>query len=206
MNLQKLNLGFSSRNILQLKVLGLIAATFGQLPVTESVVLPLLTGKLAMQAKFVSDEVDAHRLLVDVESGRSTANYINNQKIFTQGEPADKFFFVQKGLVALTVTFENGLQKTIGVVKQGHFFGESCFHDNPVRLASATAMGECRVTSVTRAAMFSAVNIRPNFSKLFVDYLADHNRWVKKHLLDNLAQQNEPAQRGKASVGDQLLV
>jgi hypothetical protein len=92
MNLQKLNLGFSSRNILQLKVLALIAATFGQLPVTESVVLPLFTGKLAMQAKSVSDEVDAHRLLVDVESGRSTANYINNQKIFTQGEPADEFF------------------------------------------------------------------------------------------------------------------
>jgi CRP-like cAMP-binding protein len=152
-----------------------------------------------VQAKFVSDEVDAHRLLVGVEAGRSTADYINNQQIFTQGEPADIVFFVQQGQVELTVTFENGSQKTIGMVAQDHFFGESCFHDNPVRLASATAIGECRITSVTRAAMLSAITIRPNFSNL-----ADQNGWVKKHLLDNLAERHERASRGEAAVGDHL--
>jgi CRP/FNR family cyclic AMP-dependent transcriptional regulator len=100
-----------------------------------------------MPATFAPDQIDAHRLLVQVSSGRSTGTYHNNQIIFRQGEEAAFVYFVQEGRVELTTT-TNGSQALLGVVLNGHFFGEACLHDVPTRLATATAIGRCRITSV----------------------------------------------------------
>jgi CRP-like cAMP-binding protein len=66
-----------------------------------------------MLTTFWPDQVDAHRLLVQVSTGRNTASYKNNQQIFTQGEDANFVFFVQGGRVKLT-RFEHGLETLQG--------------------------------------------------------------------------------------------
>jgi hypothetical protein len=50
-----------------------------------------------MEPAFMPDQIDAHRLLVQVASGRTTASFQNNQTIFKQHEDADYVFFVQDG-------------------------------------------------------------------------------------------------------------
>jgi CRP-like cAMP-binding protein len=139
-----------------------------------------------MEPQFWADRIDAHRLLVQVSTGRSTANYKNNQKIYNQGEDANFVFFVQHGSVRLTTKFEHGLETSLGTAQKGQFFGEACLHDVPVRIASATAIGDCRITSVTKEAMLSTIYRQPRFARMFIDYLSDHNSWVQKHLLDHL--------------------
>jgi CRP/FNR family transcriptional regulator, cyclic AMP receptor protein len=146
-----------------------------------------------MEPPFWADRIDAHRLLVQVSTGRSTANYKNNQKIFSQGEDADFVFFVQDGSVMLTTTPKPGLEISLGTAQKGQFFGEACLHDVPVRMASATAIGDCRITSVTKEAMLSTIYSQPKFAKVFVEYLSDHNSWVQKHLLDHLLKPVEAA-------------
>ena len=111
-----------------------------------------------MLPTFLHDQIDAHRLLVQVGTGRTTTNYKNNQKIYNRGEDADFVFFVQDGRVELTGTAEHGLETFLGIAQQGQFFGEACLYDMPVRLATATAMGDCRITSVTKAAMLSTIH------------------------------------------------
>jgi CRP/FNR family cyclic AMP-dependent transcriptional regulator len=136
------------------------------------------------------DRIDAHRLLVQVASGRTTASFQNNQTIFKQHEDADFVFFVQDGCVQLT-SAHHGSDILLGTARQGQFFGEACLHDVPVRMATATAIGECRITSVTKDAMLSKIRSQPRVAKKFIDYLSDHNSWVQKELLCHLL---EPAE------------
>jgi CRP-like cAMP-binding protein len=138
---------------------------------------------------FWPDEIDAHRLLVQVSTGRDTANYTNNQKIYNQGEAADLVFFVQEGKVKLTsIASDCGLETSLGIAQKGQFFGEACLHDVPVRLASATAIGNCRITSVTKKAMLSTIYSEPRLARMFVNYLSDRNSWVQRRLLDHLLE------------------
>ena len=143
-----------------------------------------------MQPAFLPDQIDAHRLLAGVATGRSTANYKNDQKIFSQGEDAAFVFFVQDGCVRLT-TLEHGAENLLGTAQQGKFFGEACLHDVPVRLATATAIGDCRITSVTKEDMLRTIRSQPRFARMFIDFLADQNSWTQKHLLEHLLKQAE---------------
>jgi CRP/FNR family cyclic AMP-dependent transcriptional regulator len=145
-----------------------------------------------MQTPFQPDQTIAHRLLVQVGSGRATHSYDNGQKIYIQDEDACFVYFVQEGSVKLTVA-SGGAESTLGIVKRGQFFGEACLHDIPVRAASATAIGDCRITSVTKAAILSAVHDEPKFAKLFIDYLLNHNSWVQKPMFDHLLNLEEVA-------------
>ncbi len=136
-----------------------------------------------MIATFLLDQVDAHRLLVRVGSGRATASYKNSQTIFSQGEDANFVFFIQHGRVKLTATSEHGSETLLGIAEQGQFFGEACLHDVPVRIATAAAIGDCRITSVTKEVMTATIKSDPRFAKKFIDYLSDHNSWVQKTCL-----------------------
>lgn len=146
-----------------------------------------------MEPHFLDDQVDAHRLLVKVSTGRSTGDYKDNQKIYRQGEQADFVFFVQDGSVMLTTTSERGLTTSLGIAQKGQFFGEACLHDVPVRVASATAIGDCRITSITKDAMLSTIYGQPRFARMFINYLSNHNAWVQKHLLEHLLEPEDAA-------------
>jgi CRP/FNR family transcriptional regulator, cyclic AMP receptor protein len=140
-----------------------------------------------MEPSFLPDQIDAHRLLAQIAIGRSTTSYKDKQKIFTQGEDAEFVFFLQNGRVQLTAS-ECGSESLRAVVQPGQFFGEACLHDVPVRIGTGTAIGDCRVTSVTKEAMLAAIRSHPKLARMFIAYLADHNSWVQKHLLDHLLE------------------
>jgi CRP/FNR family transcriptional regulator, cyclic AMP receptor protein len=146
-----------------------------------------------MEPAFSPDQIDAHRLLLQVSAGRATASYKDNHLIFTQGDDANFVFFVQDGSVKLARFLTDGSEKIIGIAQRGHFFGEACLHDVPLRLASATAIGDCRITSVTKEVMLSTIQSQPKLAKMFVDYLSDHNSWVKKELLGHLLKSTKAA-------------
>lgn len=139
-----------------------------------------------MEVTFWPDQIDAHRLLVQISAGRSTASYKNNQVIYSQGDDANYVFFVQDGRVRLTTTSKHGLDTLLGIALKGQFFGEACLHHVPVRTASATAIGDCRITSVTKEAILAAISCQPRVARLFVNYLFDQNSWVQKDKLDHL--------------------
>jgi CRP-like cAMP-binding protein len=145
-----------------------------------------------MQPVFLPDHIDAHRLLVLIEHGRATATYKDKQKVFRQGEDARFVFFVQDGRVELT-SLKDNLEIALGTAHQGQFFGEACLHDVPIRIATATAIGDCRITSVTKEAMLSTILREPKFARMFIDYLSDHNSWTQKHLLEHLIEAAEVA-------------
>ena len=134
---------------------------------------------------------DPHALLAQMEFDGVTEDYRNNQNIFVQGNVADSVFFIQKGRVKITVTSEHGKDAALGIMDEGQFFGEACLQDQPLRTAAAIALGDCRITSITKAAMLSAIRDQPEFSKLFMDHLLSRNRRIQEDVVNQLFNSSE---------------
>ena len=74
---------------------------------------------------------------------------------FSQGGEADAVFYIQKGKIKLTVVSERGKEAVVGVLEPDHFFGEGCLNGHPLRVATATAIDQCLITRITKAAMIA---------------------------------------------------
>jgi CRP-like cAMP-binding protein len=134
---------------------------------------------------------DPHTLIAQVQIGRVTGDYRNNQEIFVQGESADSVFFIQKGRVKITVTSEHGKEAVIGIMQEGQFFGEGCLQDQQLRPATAIALGNCRITSIAKAAMLAAIRDEPKFSRIFLDHLLTRNSRIQEDVVDQLFNSSE---------------
>jgi CRP/FNR family transcriptional regulator, cyclic AMP receptor protein len=143
------------------------------------------------QATFWPRQTDPHQLLARVGAGRAIEDYRSDQEIFVQGQFADSVFFIQNGRVKVTVTSEHGKEAVVGIMEEGQFFGEGCLNGQPVRTATVTALGKCRITSITRAAMLSAIRDQPKFSKLFMDHLLSRNSRIQEDVIDQLFNSSE---------------
>jgi CRP/FNR family cyclic AMP-dependent transcriptional regulator len=134
---------------------------------------------------------DPHKLLAQYGAGRTTANYPKNQKIYVQGQVADTVFYIQTGRVKVTVTSEQGKEAVVAMLHEGQFFGEGCLNDQRLRTASTSAMTDCRITSITKSVMLTAIHDQPKFSNLFMDHLLTRNSRIQADLIDQLFNSSE---------------
>ena len=56
--------------------------------------------------------------------GKTIVKVRNKHRVFSQGEPADAVFYIQKGRVKLTVISKQGKEATIAILNAGDFLGE----------------------------------------------------------------------------------
>jgi CRP/FNR family transcriptional regulator, cyclic AMP receptor protein len=132
-----------------------------------------------------------HRIVAQVGTGLTTSNYKKNQNIFVQGEAADSVCFIQEGRIKATVTSEHGKEAVVGIFAKGQFFGEGCLAGHPLRAATMSALGDCRITLITKAAMIAALHDQPRFSQLFMDHLLSRNSRIQEDVIDQLFNSSE---------------
>jgi CRP/FNR family transcriptional regulator, cyclic AMP receptor protein len=89
--------------------------------------------------------------LAKVGKGRTAADYKKNQRVFSQGDPADAIFYIQKGKVKLTVVSKQGKEAVVAILGADDFFGEGCLAGQPLRMASAAAMSECSIMRLEKS-------------------------------------------------------
>src|SRR5690242_15402185 len=99
----------------------------------------------------VKPAFDPKAFLAKVGKGRTVADYTKNQRIFSQGDPADSLFFIQKGKIKLTVVSKQGKEAVVALLGVNHFVGEGCLAGQPLRMASATAMGDCSIMRLQKS-------------------------------------------------------
>jgi CRP-like cAMP-binding protein len=113
--------------------------------------------------------------------------YPKSKVIFAQGEPSDAVFYIQAGQVKLMVLSTKGKEATIALLGEGDFMGEGCIASNqPIRVASATAITDCCVLRIEREAMLNALHREHAFSDLFVVYLVGRFNQTQADLVDQL--------------------
>ena len=141
--------------------------------------------------KPANHEFDAKVFIAKVGAGKTILEFRKNQHVFKQGEVADTVFYIQKGRVKLTVLSEQGKEAIVAILEPGQFFGEGCMNGHSLRIATATAMEECLVTAITKAAMLAAIHSEPKFSEMFMAYLLTRNSRIEEDLIDQLFNSSE---------------
>jgi CRP/FNR family cyclic AMP-dependent transcriptional regulator len=134
---------------------------------------------------------DPKAFLVKVGTGKTILEFKRGQHVFEQGDAADAVFYIQKGRVKITVLSEQGKEGIVGILESGQFFGEGCLNGHRLRIATATTMDECVITSITREAMIATLHTEPKFSELFMAYLLTRNSRVEEDLIDQLFNSSE---------------
>ena len=134
---------------------------------------------------------NARAFLGQSDVGKKIDRYHRNQEIFVQGEDAETVFYIQKGKVKVTVLSEHGKAAVVGILTHGQFFGEGCLNGAKLRTATTHAMEESLLTSLTKAAMISALEAEPKFSAFFVAHLLSRNSRIEEDLVDQLFNSSE---------------
>jgi CRP/FNR family cyclic AMP-dependent transcriptional regulator len=136
-------------------------------------------------------DFDPHVFLATIGEGRKVLTFPRKQAIFAQGDAADAVFYIQEGKVRLTVVSKAGKEATIGILKDGDFFGEGSLAGQPLRMGSATAMTDCAILRIDKKAMMEALHREHEFSDLFVAYLLARNIRYEEDLVDQLFNSSE---------------
>ena len=134
---------------------------------------------------------DPKEFLAKVGEGKTIVEFGKDQVVFAQGDLADTVFYIQKGRVKVVVISEQGKEAVVGILGPGQFFGEGCMNGHSLRIATTTAIEECLVTVITKAAMLAALHSQPKFSELFMAYLLTRNSRIEEDLIDQLFNSSE---------------
>ena len=123
--------------------------------------------------------------------GRSIAKYRKNQIVFSQGDPADAVFYVQKGKLKVTVVSDRGKEAVAAILDADEFFGEACMAGQARRLVSVSAMTDAVVVRIEKPEMVRLVQEQPDFSQMFMNHILNRTIRVEADLIDQLFNSSE---------------
>ena len=108
--------------------------------------------------------------LSTVDGGRTVSNYRKNDKVFSQGDPADSVFYVQEGKVKVCVISEQGKEAVVALHGK-----ETSLARVPERPSVAPGDGGrgdgLRYHAAEKAAIVRVLHDEPKFSEMFMSYL-----------------------------------
>jgi CRP/FNR family cyclic AMP-dependent transcriptional regulator len=135
---------------------------------------------------------DAAAFLASAGLGRRIVQLESKQTFFTQGDPADAVFYLQKGRARVTVVSKIGKEATITLLTAGDFIGEeSLVAPAGLRLATATALTACTALKIARDEMIRVMHEEHNFSDLFLKFLLARSMRIQADLVDQLFNSSE---------------
>jgi CRP/FNR family cyclic AMP-dependent transcriptional regulator len=144
-----------------------------------------------MTKKSNQGSFDPAVFLATAKPGRSIFNYAESHVIFSQGDPANAVFYIQKGNVKIAVTSEQGKEAILGILGKGEFFGEGCLIAEPVRLTTATTLVDSTVMHISKAEMVRVLHSQPTFGELFMAHLLTRERRMEEELANQLFNSSE---------------
>ena len=144
-----------------------------------------------MNVKTPRPSFDPKSFLAKVGEGRSIGEYREDQIVFSQGDPADAVFYIQKGKVKVTVVSEQGKEAVVAILATNEFFGEGCLAGQAKRIATVATMTESVIVRLEKAAIVRVIHQEPAFSEMFIAHLLGRNIRVEADLVDQLFNSSE---------------
>jgi CRP/FNR family cyclic AMP-dependent transcriptional regulator len=119
-------------------------------------------------------------------------SYRKGQIIFSQGEPANSVFYIQRGGAKLTVLSGRGKEAVLAILEAGNFFGEGCLAGQRVRMASVVAtIDASSMFRIENKEMMRALRERQKFNDFFLRHLLSRNIRIEEDLVDQLFNSSE---------------
>jgi CRP/FNR family cyclic AMP-dependent transcriptional regulator len=135
---------------------------------------------------------DPAAFLANAGLGRRIVELKPRDAFFSQGDPADSVFYLQKGRAKVTVVSKVGKEATITLLSAKDFVGEEALAAVPgLRLASATAITACTALNIGRDEMVRVMHEEHEFSDLFMKFLLARSMRIQADLVDQLFNSSE---------------
>ena len=129
--------------------------------------------------------------LAQVGNGHTVTKYRKDQIVFSQGDPADAVYYVQKGKLKVTVVSDRGKEAVAALVSPGEFFGEACMAGQLKRLVTVSAMTDAVVVRIGKLEMSGLIREQPGFSQIFTTHILNRTIRVEADLIDQLFNSSE---------------
>ena len=135
---------------------------------------------------------DTTTFLANAGLGRRIIQLAPKEAFFSQGDPADSVFYLQKGRAKVTVVSPAGKEATITLLSTGDFVGEeSLAAIAGLRLATATAITACTTLRISREEMIRVMHTEHSFSDLFLKVILERSMRIQADLVDQLFNSSE---------------
>ena len=134
---------------------------------------------------------DVQVFLNTVAAGRTVSIYRKNKKVFSQGDPGDAVFYIQKGKVKVTVVSQQGKEAVVAMLGRTEFFGEGCLAGQAKRISAVEAMTDAVISRLDKAAILRVIHDEPAFSELFIAHLLSRAVRIEDELVDQLFNSSE---------------
>jgi len=142
--------------------------------------------------EFDKPPFDAAAFLMSAGLGRRIVQLEPKESFFSQGDPADSVFYLQKGRAKITVVSKAGKEATIAILSAGDFVGEGALAAVPgLRLSSATAITACMALKIGRDEMIRVMHDEPAFAEIFLKFLLMRSMRTQADLVDQLFNSSE---------------
>jgi CRP-like cAMP-binding protein len=142
--------------------------------------------------EFDKSPFDAAAFLMSAGLGRTIVQLKPKVPFFSQGDPADSVFYLQKGRAKITVVSQTGKEATVALLSAGDFIGEGALASVPGhRLATTTAITLCTALKIRREEMIRVIHEEHDFSDLFMKFLLERSMRIQADLVDQLFNSSE---------------
>jgi CRP/FNR family cyclic AMP-dependent transcriptional regulator len=133
-----------------------------------------------------------HEYLAAGGPRKTVLNVPKGKVIYSQGDPGDSIFYIQKGRVKLSVTSPHGKEATLALHNKGDFIGEECMGtSHPQRLATAIAILPCTVLRIDSKEMTQALDADKSLVRVFQSFLLNRCVLMQADLIDHLFNSSE---------------
>jgi CRP-like cAMP-binding protein len=135
---------------------------------------------------------DVQAFLASAGLGRRIVQLAPKETFFSQGDPADSIFYLQKGRAKVTIVSQAGKEATITLLSAGDFVGEEALAAlSGLRLTTAIAVAACTALKITREEMIRVMHEEHDFSDLFLKFLLVRSMRIQADLVDQLFNSSE---------------
>jgi CRP/FNR family cyclic AMP-dependent transcriptional regulator len=134
---------------------------------------------------------DPKAFLAKVGEGRRIGEYRKDEIVFSQGDPADAVFYIERGKVKVSVVSEQGKEAVVAMLETNDFFGEGCLAGQAQRIATVATMTDSVIVRLEKAAIVRVIHQEPAFSGMFIAHLLARAIRVEADLVDQLFNSSE---------------
>jgi CRP-like cAMP-binding protein len=122
---------------------------------------------------------------MDFTSDEFIRVYPKDSMIFSEAEPGEELFIIQKGSVKIAKIVDNN-EVLLAVLKPGDIFGEMALLESKPRAACAVAYEECQLMAVNRTNFERMVSTQPQIVARLTTLLAERIWFIYKQLANTL--------------------
>jgi CRP/FNR family transcriptional regulator, cyclic AMP receptor protein len=136
-------------------------------------------------------EFDSRRFLTGRGAGQSRLQPAPGEIIWTQGEPGEELFFIEKGWVKVSTVSRNGKEALLALPGEGEFIGTRCLIEGYKRIGTATALGDSSLIRITRPALIRLLRQEPDFAQMLLTCVVAQSLRAQRILAEQMTNSSE---------------